>query len=318
MMIGAATLLLALGATAQIPDWVQKKKPQGSFIANLQSKLKQTTTGRRLDGHSIMSEECAAACPGVTDMIKAMSERRLTEGRRLDGHDEMMKLCPHWDAVECASGEKACQDGEPDEGSEEMMSMIGCMCACPKIADIGEDMSKVCDDKSGTVGCMNSESKCDALTKDMDEVEIDLSCEYLDKKCDDKQEKMVECAGDDTMEAWAKHDCSDKIDDNAAECCPLGKELVTCIGQECMQLSMAVDMRKAEKGDKYAVESIQSSKKSRDACPDAGIPSPQAVAATASSGTTSGTSSGSTDFAARGQTVSILALAAMMSVSMMA
>lgn len=333
MMSGAAVLLLALGATAQVPDWVQKKSAgsqSNKWLANMQSKIMKSKlpqsapNGRRLQ--AIMSDECQSACPGVLDMIKAMSE-----GRRLDGHegdeggiDDMMKFCPHVDTLTCVAETAACQDGEEGMSEEdaEGMAMLGCLCACPKVApafSAGDDGAAIaCKDKSGTVGCMMGESKCDPLTKEMDEVEFELECAAIDAGCKEKGEKMGDCAGD-AMNEWGQNECHEKTAENADKCCPAGKELVKCYTAECMKLDMAMGKRSEDEERK---EGLEATKKQRAACPDAGIPSDSEVAAaesSAKSGASGGSSSGaSTDFATRGQTVSMFVLAALMSVSMLA
>jgi hypothetical protein len=327
MMSGAAVLLLALGATAQVPDWVQKKSAgsqSNKWLANMQSKIMKSKlpqsapNGRRLQ--AIMSDECQSACPGVPDLIKAM-----TEGRRLDGHeggiDDMMKMCPHVDTLMCVAETSACQDEAMSEGDAEGMAMLGCFCACPKVADAfsaGDDGTALaCKDKSGTVGCMMGESKCDPLTKDMDEVEFELECAAIDAGCKEKGEKMGECAGD-AMNEWGQNECDEKAAENADKCCPAGKELVKCYTAECMKLDMAMGERSKDEGRK---ESLERTKAQRAACPDAGMPSDSEVAAaeaSAKSGASGDSSGASTDFAARGQTVSMFVLAALMSVSMLA
>jgi hypothetical protein len=255
-------------------------------------------------------------------MVKAMMEAAADGARRLDAHMAQMKMmCDHMDAIKCAADTAACQD-EGAEADEEGQAMLECMCACPKIMDIGDDMSKVCDDKAGTVGCISSTSQCSAMAATMNEKEVDLGCEYTAKKCEKASEDLATCMGDD-ITAWA----TEKCDTEASEaCCPLGKKMISCMGSDCYTISLAMQSMTAEKADasaedkKEAKDSLEMIDKYRTTCPDAGLPSAAAVSATASEGkVSSGAAAGdSADFATPGQTVSVLAMAAVMAASLMA
>jgi|ERR1719321_494024 len=323
-MIGAAVLVLALGATAQVPHWVQKKHSEKALhafpskIANMKSKImKNMQSGRRLDAH--IPAGCLEACPGITDMEAAMAE----EGRRLEGHDAMMKMCPYMDTVKCMAEADACKDPESeevggDDDDEEGMAMMECMCACPKIAEVGEDMSVACNDKPGTVGCIAGESACAALAKDLDMTEFNLGCEYLDKDCQEKAEKSGDCLGAEWATSWGAAKCGEEkgyiTPDEAADCCPLGAKMVECMTPICYSIQMAQLKVSDEDG---AEDSLEEMKKSRENCPDAGLPSDAEVDAAVASADPAQTPAAAS-FAARGQTVSMLALAAAMAAWMMA
>jgi len=361
MMHTSAILLFALGAAAEVPHWVQKK-PLSSFkVPSVESIMapmlsmhgRQTPNNRRLQA-AIMSEECKAACPGTEAYLKAMTEAATAatkDGgtRRLDAHMAQMKMmCEHIDAIKCVAANKVCQD----EGAEQDaagQAMLECMCACPKIMDIGEDMSKVCNDKPGTVGCIKSTSTCSAMAEQMNEKEVDLGCEYTSKKCADKEKAMATCMGEDDMKSWATEKCDAEPKD---ACCPLGKKMISCMGSDCYTIQLAVQSMQAEKEGatsgfcchvihhlvlcssiqcefknekegateeekKEAKAEMEMTDKYRTKCPDAGIPSAAAVSATASEGKVS-TTGDSADFATPGQTVSVLAMAAVIAASLMA
>jgi len=332
MMHTSAILVFALGAAAEVPHWVQKK-PLSSFkVPSVESIMapmlsmhgRQTPNNRRLQA-AIMSEECKAACPGTEAYLKAMTEAATAatkDGgtRRLDAHMAQMKMmCEHIDAIKCVAANKVCQD----EGAEQDaagQAMLECMCACPKIMDIGEDMSKVCNDKPGTVGCIKSTSTCSAMAEQMNEKEVDLGCEYTSKKCADKEKAMATCMGEDDMKSWATEKCDAEPKD---ACCPLGKKMISCMGSDCYTIQLAVQSMQAEKEGateeekKEAKAEMEMTDKYRTKCPDAGIPSAAAVSATASEGKVS-TTGDSADFATPGQTVSVLAMAAVIAASLMA
>jgi len=191
------------------------------------------------------------------------------------------------------------------------------MCACPKIATIAEDMSKVCADTAGTIGCIASTPSCATIAKDMNEKEVSLMCEYTSKGCEENTEKMMTCAGDD-MKLWDEKDCGGDLT-GKEECCPIAKTLLECIGKDCNTISMALVQMKADAGSEEAKKEVEESEKARKACPDAGIPSAATVSATASEGqVTEGPDAATASFAAPGQTVSMLAMAAVISASLMA
>jgi hypothetical protein len=285
----------------------------------------QTPNNRRLQ--AIMSTECKAACPGVEDMVKAMmkaqtGERRLGEGDE-EADPKMMKLnCEHLDALKCSATTKACQDKEPTEEDAKGMEGLDCMCACPKLATIGEGMSKICEDEAGTVGCVASTSACAEIAKTMNEKEVGLMCEYASKGCQETMEDFMTCAGEDDMKVWSEKKCDeDWATTDTATCCPIAKKLLTCITKDCNTIQMAIQKMKADEGSAEDKKEVEKSAEARKACPDAGIPSEAAVSATASKGKISSgddTDADSADFAAPGQIVSMLAMAAVIAASLMA
>jgi hypothetical protein len=287
----------------------------------------QTPNNRRLQ--AIMSEECKAACPGTEAMIKAMMEAAAGGAeRRLDAHEKeneaaMMKLyCEHIDALKCSAAEEKCQDpgAEQDAAGQAMME---CACACPKIAEMGDDSSMICSNKADTVGCITSTASCSALAAQMNEKEIDLGCEYVSKKCEDKEKDMMTCMGEEDMTSWGTEKCDSEVKE---ACCTLGGKMITCMGSDCYTIQLAMAEMRASSADvseeekKAMKESMEVTNKYRTECPDAGIPSAAAVSATASEGKVSSGEgdSGTSDFATPGQTMSMLAMAAVIAASFMA
>jgi hypothetical protein len=332
MMHTAAILVFALGAAAEVPHWVQKK-PLSSFkVPSVESIVapmlsmhgQQTPNNRRLQ--AIMSEECKAACPGTEAMLKAMMDLQKEAGggtRRLDAHmnaAQMKLYCDHMDALTCVAANKVCQEEGATQDADGQ-AKFECVCACPKIMDIEKDPSLVCNDKAGTVGCISSTSKCSAMAADMNEKEINLGCEYASKKCAQASNNMATCMGDD-MASWATEKCGTEAKE---ACCPLGKKLISCMGSDCYTLglarqSMIAESGKDEEDKKAAKAEMELQNKYRTTCPDAGIPSAAAVSATASEGKVSSGDSGDSaaDFATSGQTVSVLAMVAVIAASLMA
>jgi hypothetical protein len=96
------------------------------------------------------------------------------------------------------------------------------------------------------------------------------------------------------------------------------------MGSDCYTLglarqSMIAESGKDEEDKKAAKAEMELQNKYRTTCPDAGIPSAAAVSATASEGkVSSGDSGDSVDFATSGQTVSVLAMVAVIAASLMA
>jgi len=275
MMRIAAILVFALGASAQVPHWVQKK-PSSSFkmpsvaskITPLLSKYgRQTPNSRRLDDHgegmpAIMSEACKEDCPGSVDLLLAMmggGERRLDdhgeEGGDKEGEMEMMmKMCDYMDAVKCVAKTETCQDEEPTEKDAQEMAMMECMCACPKMAKIGDDGAGICADKAGTIGCVTSTSSCSSMAETMNEKEINLGCEYQSKGCEESMQNILTCAGEEVMTTWSTT-CDDKVADDATTCCPILSKLVECVGSDCLAITMAMDKLRAESGSEGAATS---------------------------------------------------------------
>lgn len=259
-------------------------------------------------------------------MIKAMMGGKT---RRLDAHEEggmsaeqMKALCDHMDALKCVDETKACQDGDDKKDDEDGgMGEMECMCACPKIMSMtGDDDEKnlevMCGDMAGTVDCIHSTSSCASMQSKMEsKQEVGLACEWS-KKCSALTDaKMLTCVGKDLMDTWEEKKCDHDV---TADCCAAGTKLVECIGADCQTISMAMTKIRADKGDAGAKKEVENMAKARTTCPDAGLPSEKAVSATASEGEVSDGSTSETDFAAPGQTVSMLAMAAAIAASLMA
>lgn len=333
----ATILLLALGAAAEVPHWVQKKQ-QPPFkmsvlsVFSMQSRLlQQTQNSRRLDAHEsetgIMSKGCQEACPGVMDFIKAMMEAGATR-RRLDGHEEggmspemMTMMCEHVDTLKCTGETEACKDPNATEEDKDGAANLACMCKCPKLVEAmtaGEEkaMEMMCKDKAGTVGCVTSTAECSAMKGEIDEKEYDLMCAFQAKGCEEKSNNMATCAGAEDMGTWTttKCDTADGIKANADTCCPIGKKLVDCMTVDCITLAEAMEKLDDNHSDDGSMAA------SREACPDAGLPSAAAIDAAASSGTLDApaASGESADFAAPGQSVSMLAMGLVMVASLIA
>jgi len=328
----SAILVFALGAAAEVPHWVQKK-PLSSFkVPSVESIMapmlsmhgRQTPNNRRLQ--AIMSAECKDTCPGVEAMINAMMEAAGGGTRRLDAHEsgeaamaQMKMYCEHIDALKCVAANKVCQD-EGAEQDAEGQAMLECICSCPKLMDIGEDMSKVCNDKAGTVGCVKSTSTCSAMAAQMNDREINLGCEYVSKKCKEVENDFDTCMGDDDLKSWETQKCPTEVKE---ACCPLGKKYISCLGAECYKINLALQAIEAESTDpekpaeekEQAKAGLEITNKYRTTCPDAGIPSAAEVSAAGSGGSGDADSA---DFATPGQTVSVLAMAAVITASLMA
>merc|ERR1719247_2751481 len=182
-----------------------------------------------------------------------------------------------------------------------------CACACPKIMSMmGDDDSKslevMCGDMAGTVDCITSTSTCASMAEKMEsKQEVGLACEWKSKKCDAATTDMMTCVGEDLMKTWDEKKCDADL---TADCCAAGKKLMECMGADCNLISMAMTKMRADKGDEGAKKEVENTAKARTTCPDAGIPSADAVSATARTGEVS--DSETADFAAPGQTVSML------------
>merc|ERR1719379_1701707 len=127
------------------------------------------------------------------------------------------------------------------------------------------------------------------------------------------------CAGEETLMKWGEK-CEDDLSSDTATCCPIVSKLIECLGSDCMTISMAMQKIKADAGDAHEKKELAETAKGREACPDAGIPTDDAISATATEGKVSagGAASATTDFATPGQTVSLLAVAATIAASFMA
>merc|ERR1712118_454505 len=115
-----------------------------------------------------------------------------------------MKCSETAEACQVKSDEKHEESEHESKEEEEKEEEVGleCLCACPKIMTIGEDMAKLCADKAGTVGCIKSTEACAPMEKGMNEKQIDLGCKYANKGCEDNNKKMPQCFGQDNLKSW--------------------------------------------------------------------------------------------------------------------
>jgi hypothetical protein len=318
----AVIFLLALGASAEVPEWMAPSKfkhmpkvaskimaPMRSF----QSRL-QTPNNRRLQ--AIMSDACAAACPGAEDLVKMIMEMATAETTPppagVDENVGMVAMCPYIDALICVGTTPDCQDEEPDP--EDDPAAVKCFCDCPdlvaSLAPIEHgDFGELCGNKAGTIDCIESKSSCAKMKEDMNPDQMNLMCESAAKGCMKANENLPECVGPDAGE-WAK-ECEPHTQDKAKlteikdTCCPIGKKMVECMGEECMKLVAASAEFEENQGQEY--DNL------REVCPDAGLPTEAEVAATISSVKAGDGSAGqSGDFATPSQSASVVGMAVTM------
>jgi len=309
----AAVLVLALGVTAKIPDWLQKK-PQFPSIVNMHSKLMQQNQGRRLQ--AIMSEECMSACPGVEAMIKQMMGG---SGRRLDGHEEeasaaqtVEMYCPHMGALQCTNENRAKCSDTPDtpatEKEEADFNGLKCLCTCPDLAD-SEDTKKMCANKDKVLGCLTGETSCSAMVKQMGGTEAaDIDCKIFDNKCNEKGEKLVPCVGEEKMGKWGPCDeAAGKEETMEDSCCPILEDIIGCYTQECIDLLLARNQLMANAGDEDSKKEVKKNIAMGSSCAGSGMPTSEAEMADKLDAATGGGAAGSADDAPA-QTLPVLAL----------
>merc|ERR1719487_3229639 len=142
------------------------------------------------------------------------------------------------------------KDAEDDDG----MDSIKCMCSCPVAAQL-EDPAAYCNPAT-PLSCLMKEPSCSAVKKDMlkggseaDFTEgIDIHCQRMEHKCDEKGMKMEKCAGEN-MVNWIKT-CEPakqklELDTVADKCCPWGAKVVECYTIPCVMLDRRGDRLKS-------------------------------------------------------------------------
>merc|ERR1719240_553296 len=141
----------------------------------------------------------------------------------------------------------------------------------------------------------------------------------MEKQCEEKNAELMTCAGEETVMKWGEK--CEEVSSDTATCCPIIPKLIECLDSDCMTISMAMQKMKADAGDADEKKELESTADAREACPDAGIPTADAISATATEGKVisgGGGGAATSDFAAPGQTVSLLAMAAALAASLMA
>jgi len=320
----AAVLLLALGASADVPAWVQKKSSLNmpsmesimAPVLSLQNRVtQQTPNSRRLQ--AITSAECESACPGVQDMVQAMMEMATqTTTPPPAGVDPsvamMMSLCDYADTIVCAATTDACK--EPgDGGSGDETAMMKCICACPKLATLGDDAEAMCSNRADTIDCMTSQSSCDSLVQGMGgAAAADIQCKMVSAGCKEKVERMDSCEG---LSAWTRAGCEELADNaNLASkkdtCCPEGVKIIACITKECMDLQLAAVQLQADAGSSEASRQMSKNFEIGKVCTDTGMPKSKADVQATIDNASGGSSGGGSTSAAPSQAAPVLAMIA--------
>jgi len=279
------------GASAEVPHWVEQKSPRFNApsldkimapMHSLQSKLaKQTPSTRRL--LAIVSDECAAACPGVGDVLKIMIETSTASTTAPPSGTSpemaaMMALCDYADTVTCVSTAEACRDPVP-EGSapaeEEDTSMLKCACACPSSVPSLSDPEKMCPEKDAIVGCLTSESSCKTIVKSIGGSEgADIVCRQVELECSKKAMNLGKL-GEEKMIAFGTT-CSEaakegKLADLKDRCCPILKDVMSVYPKECIDLGWAATKIHAENGNKQQKEEMEANLEWGNVCTDSGL-----------------------------------------------
>lgn len=293
MVVAWIAFLCLLRTSAEVPHWVKQtspgfdvpsmKKVMGVALS-LQSKLaKQTPNTRRLV--AIMSAECAAACPGVKDMMTFMAgsatatTTALPEGTTPEVA-MMLAMCDHADAIACAGTAEACKDPPPEgaqikSGDDEDPSTMQCFCACPAVATFS-DPAQMCADKDATVGCLTSTSTCESTVKKLGGTRMaDATCKMHDLKCEALGAQLIKCAGIESMTTF-QGECSQaamelKLADKKDTCCPLLKTVMGCHKKECVELSWEVQQIQAEAGDEQMKRNMEANFQWGKVCTDSGL-----------------------------------------------
>lgn len=289
MAVTRIAFFFALGASAEVPHWVEQKPPRFNVptldkimapMHSLQIKLaKQTPNTRRL--LAIVSDECAAACPGVGDLLSFMmttstaSTTAPPEGT-LSG--EMMALCDYADTVVCVSTTAACKDPVP-EGSEpteeEDTSMMKCACACPSVGK-ASDPQKMCPEKDAIVGCLTGQSSCKSIVKSMGGPRAaDIACRELELECEQKGLNLGKEIGTEKMITFGVK-CSEatkegKLADHKVECCPILKDVMGVYPKECIHLGWETQKIAAENGDEAQKKEMEANLEWGKVCTDSGL-----------------------------------------------
>lgn len=314
-------LLLTIGVSAHtVPHWVRRRQTGSELnipsvakilapALSMQSKLApQTPNSRRLQ--AIMSEECAAACPGVQDMLKGMMEMATAETTPApEGVDPgvaaMMAMCDYADAIVCAATESACKDeGAPE--SEDDPGMMKCLCSCPDVA-LASDPKKMCAKKDAIVKCMTDTAECSSLVKSMGGAEnADITCKMEDLGCSDLGEKMMECVGEETLMLFAG-DCGQAVEDEKLadmkdKCCPALTKVMGCYSKECVHLGWKSEQLSGSDGvsKQYAWGKV---------CTDSGLAASQSdLDAAVNPASSGGSTADAADSAYAAQALSVLTM----------
>jgi len=185
----------------------------------------------------MMSDECVAACPSMKGFLEAMMEAKEGESTTL--------MCDHLEAVECMHKEKVCEVEGEDKGTEEEQQIgldaFKCGCSCASEMEMLEDSKKMCASKDKVVTCLTANSVCAPIVKMLGGTRsADITCEMLDKKCEELGEKLGTCVG---VQDWTTFggDCSaaavaGKLADHKDKCCPLLTKVMGCYNKDCVTL----------------------------------------------------------------------------------
>jgi len=298
---------------------------------------------RRLDAHEtgMMSAACSEKCPGVKNMLIGMMSAPMSTSTTPKPGTEaaatMKMMCPYLDDIACMSANSVCADASADKSSGDPMAMIGCMCACPKLATMGEgdkSLESMCADPVGTVQCLTGNDKCAAMQTMFEapfggsqaafEQMIGLSCKGKTLKCEEKMASIMTTPACATgMSSWTAQGCDKAAlagtlsGDKATTCCPFGAAMVQCATSECMNLQTAVMMLQAKSGTGEAKKEAEGTLKKNVAvgagCPEVGLVKSEAEtkAVAESSSIGAGAGGDASSFAVQAQSASVLAMAAM-------
>lgn len=299
MALTGMAFFFVLGASAQVPHWVEQESPRFNApnfdkmmdrMQSLKSKLREQSAPNSRRLQAIMSDECKAACPGVTAYMDMMMGKTPTKAP-MEGVDagtaSLLSMCDHMEAITCSGKAEACQETTTEDAKAEEegdTDAFDCMCKCPKLA-LASDPAKMCPAKADIIGCMSGESKCAGSLKLMGGSEMaDLTCLMFDAKCHDKGAKLATCVGMDKMGTFGG-DCSTaasdlKLADHKDKCCPILKDVMGCYSSDCVKWGWKVQIIQAKqlKGDdkKDADKAIAGNFQWGSVCTDSGLPKSEA------------------------------------------
>jgi len=303
MALTGMAFCFVLGASAQVPHWVEQESPRFNApnfdrlmdrMQSLKSKLREQSAPNSRRLQAIMSDECKAACPGVTAYMDMMMGKTPTKAP-MEGVDagtaSLLAMCDHMEAMTCAGKTEACQDKTAEDAKAEEEGVFttdafDCMCKCPKLS-LASDPAKMCPAKADIIGCMSGESKCAGTMKKMGGSEMaDLTCLMFDADCHGKSAKLQTCANmgwkgwDDFGGACSKAAVDLKLADHKDKCCPLLKDVMGCYTSDCVKWGWKVQIIQAKelKGDakKDADKAIAGNFQWGLVCTDSGLPKSEA------------------------------------------
>jgi len=280
MISNALTFLLALRASAEVPEWI------GSSTQNTVEKIiapfmkfhaqQQSPNTRRTQ--AIMSQECSAVCPGNQNLvIKMMQAMAASSTPPPAGTDPMMSvmlsMCEDVDNIVCVGTQEACMDGQ-ESNYDTDPSTIQCLCKYPTLmqgmaAIQRGDFQTFCADKAAMEGLKASE--CASFAYEVNPDRMSIMCDSLELGCQKKSENILNCMGAD-LSTWAStcspvHGDRAKLEEVKDTCCPVETKLVGCMGSYCMKFQMAYESL----GPK-AIEDMQKYENINAACPHSGLP----------------------------------------------